>query len=218
MTAITLPLKKLPGQSRTIQTFFGGREIMPPTVLLLSIPFNLYIYIRLSQGILQYYNLIGLLPYFWGFASIIYYVRESSRIMEMILEADLDKAERIFEESRVKFRKILVSNCFSSIIMMAVLSYLLIAYGMLPLFIIGVSSITSVGIAIGTIISQYKGGALLTYIFIAFAFEAASPFLALRGQWALDIIFPVISVMFVYSCLRQVERYDLRSFFERVIN
>jgi hypothetical protein len=218
MTAITLPLKKMPGQRLRIPTFFGGRNIMAPAVLLLSMPFNLYIYIRLSQGILQYYDLIGLLPYFWGFVSIIYYVRESSSIMEMILEADLDKAERIFEESRVKFRKILVSNCFSSIIMMAVFSYLLIAYGMLPLFIIGVSSITSVGIAVSTIISRYELGALLTYTFIAFAFEATSLFFALRGQWAFDVIFPVVSVMFLYSCLRQVERYDLRNFFERVIN
>ena len=218
MTAITLPLKKIPGQGSITQTFFGGSGIMPPTVLLLSMPFNLYIYTRMSQGILLYYNLIGLLPYFWGLVSIIYYVRESSRIMKVILEADLDEAERIFVESRVKFGKILVSNCFSSIIMMAVFSYLLIAHGMSPLFIIGLSSITSVGIAVGTIISRNELGTLLIYIFMAFAFEVASLFLALRGQWAIDIIFPVVSVMFVYSCLSQLERYDLRSFFERVIN
>jgi hypothetical protein len=138
--------------------------------------------------------------------------------MEIILEADLDEAKSIVEESGVKFRKILVSNCFSSIIMMGVFSYLLIAYGMLPLFIIGVSSITSVGIAVGTIISRYELRALLTYIFMAFAFQGASLFLALRGKWALNVIFLIVSVMFVYSCLRQVERYDLRSFFERVIN
>ena len=105
-----------------------------------------------------------------------------------------------------------------SIIMMAVFSYLLIAYGMLPLFIIGVSSITSVGIAVATIISRYELGALLTYTFMALAFEGASLFLALRGQGALNVIFPVVSVIFVYSCIRQVEIYDLRSFFERVIN
>jgi hypothetical protein len=218
MTAITLPLKKMPGQIPRRPTFFGGRKITGPAVLLLSMPFNLYIYLRLSQGILLYYNLIGLLPYFSGIVSIIYSIKESSRIMEMIQEADLDEAERIFKESRVEFRKILVSNCFSSIIMMAVFSYLLIAYEMLPLFIIGVSSITSVGIAVGTIISRYELGTMLTYIFMAFAFEVASLFLALRGQWALDVIFPVVSVIFVYSCLRQVEKYDLRNFFERVIN
>ena len=92
MTAITLPLKKIPGQGRIIQTFFGGREITPLTVLLLSMPFNLYIYTQMSQGSLINYNLIGFLPYFWGLVSIIYYIRESSRIMEMILEADLDEA------------------------------------------------------------------------------------------------------------------------------
>ncbi len=218
MTAITLPLKKIPGQGRIIQTFFGGRDIMPPTILLISTSFNLYTYVRLSQGILLYHNLIGLLPYFLGIISIIYYVRESSRIMEIILDTDLDKAERIVEESRVKFRKILVSNCFSSIIMMAVFSYLLLAYGMLPLFIIGVSSITSVGIAVASIISRYELRALLTYTFMVFASEAASLFLALRGQGALTILFPIISISFVCSCLRQVEKYDLRSFFERVIN
>jgi hypothetical protein len=218
VTAITLPLKKIPGQGSIIQTFFGGRDIMPLTVLLLSMPVNLYIYVRLSQGPLLHYSLIGLLPYFWGFVSIIYYVRESNRIMEIILEADLDEAERIVEESRVKFRKILASNCFSSIIMTAVFSYLLVAYGMLPLFIIGVSSTTSVGIAVASIISRNEWGTLLTYIFMVFAFEAASLFLALRGQGALNVISPIASIIFVYSCLSQVERYDLRSFFERVIN
>lgn len=218
MTAITLPLKKIPGQDSIIQTFFGGRKIIPQTVLLLSIAFNLYIYSQLGQGPLRYYNLIGLLPYFWGFISIIYYVRESSRIMETILEADLDEAEKIVKESGVKFRKILVSTCFSSIIMMAVFSYLLIAYGMLPLFIIGVSSITSVGIAVASIISRYELRTLLTYTFMALAFKVASVFLALRGQGMLNVIFPVVSIIFVYSCIRQVERYDLRSFFERVIN
>ena len=102
--------------------------------------------------------------------------------------------------------------------MMAAFSYLLIAYGMLPLFIIGVSSITSVGIAVASIISRYELRALFTYTFMALAFEAASLFLALRGQGALNIIFPIVSIIFVYSCLSQLERYDLRSFFERVIN
>lgn len=217
MTAITLPLKKIPGQGSIIQTFFGGRDIMPLTVLLLSMPVNLYIYVRLSQGILLYYNLFGLLPYFWGIVSIIYYVRESSRIMEIILEADLDEAERIFEKSKVKFRKILVSNCFSSIIMMAVFSYLLIAYRMLPLFTIGVSSLTSVGIAIASI-SRYELRALLTYTFTLFSSEAASLFLAFKGQGVSAVLFPIISIIFACSCLHQVEKYDLRSFFERVIN
>jgi hypothetical protein len=217
VTAITLPLKKIPGQGSIIQTFFGGRDIMPLTVLLLSMPVNLYIYVRLSQGILLYYNLFGLLPYFWGIVSIIYYVRESSRIMEIILEADLDEAERIFEKSKVKFRKILVSNCFSSIIMMAVFSYLLIAYRMLPLFTIGVSSLTSVGIAIASI-SRYELRALLTYTFTLFSSEAASLFLAFKGQGVSAVLFPIISIIFACSCLHQVEKYDLRSFFERVIN
>jgi len=218
MTAITLPLKKIPGQGRIIQTFFGGREIIPPMFLLLSMPFNLYIYIRLSQGPLLYYNLIGLLPYFWGLVSILYYVRESSRIMEMILEADLDEAERIFRESRVKFRKILVSNCFSSIIMIAVFSYLLVAYGMSPLFIIGLSSITSVGIAVGTIISRNEWGTLLTYILITFAFEASFLIAAFRGPVELTLIFPVSSVSMMYMMIRGIETYDLRGFFERLIN
>jgi hypothetical protein len=217
VTAITLPLKKIPGQGSIIQTFFGGRDIMPLTVLLLSMPVNLYIYVRLSQGILLYYNLFGLLPYFWGIVSIIYYLRESNRIMEIILEADLDEAERIFEKSKVKFRKILVSNCFSSIIMMAVFSYLLIAYRMLPLFTIGVSSLTSVGIAIASI-SRYELRALLTYTFTLFSSEAASLFLAFKGQGVSAVLFPIISIIFACSCLHQVEKYDLRSFFERVIN
>ena len=102
--------------------------------------------------------------------------------------------------------------------MMTVFSYLFLAYRMLPLFIVGVSSITSVGIAVAAIISQYELRRMLTYIFFAFAFEAVSLFLVLRGQWKLNIIFSVVSFMLVYSCLHRLKGYDLRSFLERVIN
>jgi len=218
MTAISLPLKKIPGQDMKSLTFFGGRANTAPAVLLFTLPFNIYLYLQLSQGSLLYYNLIGFLPYIWCLVSIIYYIKESGRTMENIFEADFNEAGRIFEESKVNFRMILVSNCFSSIIMMAVFSYLLIAYGMLPLFIIGVSSITSVGITTAAILSRYKVKRVLIYISAVLAFEAVSLFLVLRGHWELGVIFPVVSIVFVYSCLRRVKGYDMRSFFERVIN
>jgi hypothetical protein len=217
MTAITLPLKKIPGQSMRLPTFFGGRKFTTPLILMLTALINTYFYIRVYKGNPPYFSLISFLPYLWGLVSIIYYIKKSNRVMGKIVETDLDNAERIFKESKVEFREILVSTCVSSMIMIAVFFYILQAYGMLPLFVIGISSITSVGITIAAIISQYEFRSILSYIVSALAVKATFMFLVLNGRWELGVIFPLSSLVFIYSRLHQVKVYDLRTFFERVI-
>jgi len=219
MTSITLPLKEIPGQRPRLPTFFGGRKITMPAVFLVTVPFTLYLYLRLSRGSMLSHNIMGLLPYFWGSVSIANYVKKSSRAMEMIIEADLDEAERVFEAFRIYFRHVLLSNGFISIIIMTVCSYLLISHGRLTLFIVGWSSITSIGVIIfSSAISRYEWKWTLTYIFLAFAFEAAFLIAAFRGPWELNLIFPVAYLIMLYVLLRKIDAYDLRSFFEGVMN
>lgn len=218
MTSITLPLKKMPGQRPRLPTFFGGRKITAPAVLLLTAPFTLYLYLQLSQGTPLSYNLIGLLPYLWGSISIAGYIRKSSRAMETMIEADLDEAERILIESRNYFRKLLISNIAFSIILITIFSFYLITHGGTFLFIIGLSSVASIGIALSSIMSMYDWKRTLDYILIAFAFEAAFLLAAFRAPLVLTLIFTASSVSMMYRILREIETYDLRGFFERLIN
>jgi hypothetical protein len=218
MTAITLPLKKIPGQNLKLPTFFGGRKTTAPMVLLLTLPFNIYFLIHLARGTVIIYNLIGLIPYLHGLALIAYSIKESDRAMNKIIESDLHNAERIFENSKTNFRKLFVSNCFFSVIMMTVFSYLLLAHGMVPLFIIGVSSIKSVGIAISAIISRYEMKNILIFSFIALTIETTFTILLLNNQWKLSPTLPLASIIIVYLSLRFLKEYELRSFFERLIN
>ena len=218
MTSITLPLKKMPGQRQRLPTFFGGRKITAPAVLLLTTPFNLYLYLRLSQGTPLSYNLVGLLPYVWGLVSIAGYIKKSSRTMETIIEADLDEAEEIFMESRNYFRKLLISNIAFSIILIAIFSIYFITHGGTLLFIIGLSSITSTGIALLSIISMYDWKKTLGYVFLVFVFEFVLLIAVFRGPVELALIFPASSVSMMYMMLRGMETYDLRGFFERLIN
>ena len=218
MTAITLPLKKMPGQTTRLPTFFGGRKIMAPAVLLSTVPFTIYLYLHLSQGVMLSYSLIGFLPYLWGLVSIAVYIRKSSHAMERMMEADLDEAEDIFIESSCCFRKILRSNIIFSLIVTDIFSYYFIANRGKPLFITGLISVASVGIAMSSIMRMGDWKSMVNYFILTYLFEHVFLICVLNGPVWLPLIFPVTSVLMMGLMLRRIREYDLRSFFERVIN
>lgn len=218
MTAITLPLKKMPGQTTRLPTFFGGRKITAPAVLLFTLPFTLYLYLQMSQGTILSYSLIGLLPYLWGLVSIAVYIRKSSRAMERMMEADLDEAEDIFMESSCCFRKILRSNIVFSIILTDIFSYYFITKGGKPLFITGLISVASVGIAMSSIMRMSDWKSMRDYFILTFLFESIFLIFVFKGPAWLALIFPVSSVLMMGMILRRLKEQDLRSFLERVIN
>ena len=218
MTSITLPLKKFPGQTRQVPTFFGGRALFAPTVLLLTTPFTLYLYYHLSRCSLLSYNILGLLPYLWGGVSIAGCIRKSSYAFEELFEADLSGAQQIFDEIKNYFRGVLISNIVFSMILITVFSYPLIVYGEVSLFIIGLSSIMSMGIALASILSLSNVKVMLAYICIVCMSEAAFLLIAFRGLWMFNLILLACGLLGLFLCLRRVEEYDLRSFFERMVN
>jgi len=216
MTSITLPLKKFPGQTRQAPTFFGGRSLFAPMILLLTTPFTLYLYYHLSNFSLLSYNLLGLLPYLWGYTSIAYCIKKSGDSVEELFEADLSEAQQIFDKNKSHFRNILISNVAVSIIAIIIFSHSLIVYGALPLFIVSLSSITSIGIALASFVSRSKRA----FIYICIVCVSCAVFLLItfRGLWVFDLIFPVGCLFNLFLCLHRIDRYDLRSFYERVIN
>ena len=218
MTSITLPLKKFPGQTKWVPAFFGGRALFAPTVLLLTAPFTLYTYYHLSRCSLLSYNILGLLPYLWGGVSIAGCIRKSSHAFEELFEADLSGAQKIFDEIKNYFRGVLISNIVFSMILITVFSYPFIVYGGVSLFIIGLSSIMSMGIALASILSQSNLKGMLAYIFIVLGSESVFLLIAFRGLWMFNLILLACGLLGLFLCLRRVEGYDLRSFFERVVN
>ena len=217
MTSITLPLKKIPGQTIRFPTFFGGISFVTPVILLLTAPFTLYIYYNLVQDAWLSYNLLGLLPYIWGGLSITGCVKKSRHSVEKLLEADLDEAGKIFDETREYFSKVLVSNIAFSIILMIVYSYLLIFDGSLSVFIIGLSSVTSMEIALASFFVP-SSVHIIPYVGFVNAFEILFLLIVLRGYWFFNLIFFFLSLLILFLCVQRISGYDLRSFFERVIN
>ena len=218
MTSLTLPLKKIPGQNSTLPTFFGGRIITAPAVLILTIPFTLYVYLWMGHGTPSSINLISFLPYLWGSISIAVFIHKSNLAIEKIIEASLDEAKMILIESRKYFRKIMISSIVFSIIWFTIFSYYFIIYGGRFLLILGLISISSTGIAISSIMSRYDWKSTLTYILIACMFDTAFLIAIYRELFELALIFPALSVSLMYVILREIEKYDIRIFFERVIN
>ena len=218
MTSITLPLKEFPGQTQQVPTLLGGRTLFTPMILLLTIPFTLYLYYHLSYDSLLSYNLLGLLPYLWGGISIASCIKKSNYAVEELFEADLNEAKKIFNKTKNHFRGVLISNIAFSIIFIIVFSYSFIVYRKLSLFIIGLSSIMSIAIALASIFSQSNVKRIFIYICLVCASEALFLVITFRGLWMFDLIFFVGSLLSLFLCLHQIDRYDLRSFFERVIN
>jgi hypothetical protein len=66
--------------------------------------------------------------------------------------------------------------------------------------------------------SRYDWKRTLGYFFLVFSFEASFLIAAFRGPVELALIFPASSVSMMYVTLRGIETYDLRGFFERLIN
>lgn len=218
MTSITLPFKKFPGQARRAPTFFGGRSLVAPLTLLLTMPFTLYLYYHLSYDSLLSYNLLGLLPYLWGGISIGNCIRKSDDSVEELFKANLSEAQQIFDKTRNYFRNVLMSNIAFAIITIIVFSYSLIVYRTLSLFIVGLSSITLIEIVLDSVLSRSDVKRMFAYLCFVLASEAAFLLTTFRGLWMLDLIFLAGSLLSLFLCLHRVDGYDLRSFFERVVN
>lgn len=218
MTSITLPLKKFPGQKQHFPTFFGGRLLVAPLILLLTVPFNMYLYYSLCSNSILSYNLVGLLPYLWGSISIAHCIKKSINAAEKLFEADLNESRQIFERNKNDFRRILFLNILLFIVYVISISYSFILYNKLSLFIISIMSITSVEIALASFfLNVFNVKQMLAYICFVCVSEAALLLLTLQSSWVFGIIIQVEGLLSFLSCLHQVEVYDLQKFIQRMI-
>lgn len=214
MTSITLPLKKFPGRTRHVPTFFGGRSLITPVILLLTTLFTLYLCYHLSYGSLLSYKLLGLLPYIWGVISIADCIKKSNCAVEELVEADLSEANQIFDETRKHFRGIFISN----IIYITLFSFLIIFYGEISLLIIGLSSIISIDVTLSSILTPSDVKRVFIYICLVGASETVFLLITFRGLWIFYLVFLIGVFLSLLSCLNLIDKYDLRSFFEKFIN
>jgi len=218
MTSITLPLKRIPGQTQQAPTFFGGRSLVAPMILLFTAPFTLYLYCHLNYNSLLSYNLLSLLPYFWGGILIADWVKKSSDSVKELFEADLNDAKQIFDKNKNYFRRVLVLYATFSIITIIIYSYSLILFKNPSLFIISLISIISIEFALASIMSQSNIKRVFSCICLVGASETAFIFITFKGLWIFNLIFLVVSFLHSLLCLNKIDKYDLRSFFERMIS
>ena len=218
MTSITLPLKKFPGQKQRIPALFGGRLLVTPLALLITIPFTLRLYHHLSSNSLLSYNLLGLLPYLWGSITIAYYMKKSCDTTEKLFKANLSEAQIIFERGKKVFKRILKLSIVISLLNILVGAYPFILYGNLSPFIITISSITSLEMALAsTILGLSTARRIIAYISFVSASEAVFLFITLRGLGIFELIFLVVILFSPLSCLHYLDGYDLRKFFQSMV-
>ena len=215
MTSITLPLKKFPGQR--IPALFGGRLLVTPLALLITIPFTLYLYYLSSNSLLSY-NLLGLLPYLWGGITIAFYMKTSCDMTEKLFKANLSEAKIIFERGKKVFKRILKLSVTLSILNILVGAYPFILYGNLSPFTITISSIVSLEMALAsTILGLSTARRIIAYISFIGASEAVFLFITLRGLGIFELIFLVVILLSPFSGLHHLDGYDLRKFFQSMV-
>ena len=200
MTSITLPLKRIPGQTHQVPTFFGGRSFVVPLVLIFTAPFTLYLYYHLSYNSLLSYNLLGLLPYLWGGISIADWIKNSSGSVEELFKANLNEAKQIFDKTKNHFRMILILNIILSIITIIICSYSIMLYKNLSLITISLISIISIEFTLASVLSQSNVKRIFSYILLVGASETAFTFITFKGLLVFNIIFLVNSFLCLLLC------------------
>ena len=201
MTSITLPIKKFPGQKQQILTFLGGRFLVTSLTLLITAPFTLFLYHHLSSDSLLSYNLLGLLPYFFGVISIIH--------TRTFFKACLSKVLLIFVRGKEVISRIIKLNILISILNIFMGAYQFILYGKLSLFIISINSFTSIELALASIVLGLSTARrIITYLSFVIASEVVFLFITLWGVWLFDLVFMVVSLLSLLSCLYHLDGYN----------
>ena len=215
MTSITLPLKKFPGGVQRIPAFFGGRLLVTPLTLLINLPFTLCLYHLSSNSLL---NLLGLLPYLWGGITIAYYTKKSCDTVGKLFKANLSEAQLILERGKKGLRRILKLSITLSILNILLGAYPLLLYGKLSPFIVTISAIMSLEMALAsTILGLSTARRIIAYTSFVGASEALFLFITLRGLGIFELIFLVVIYLSPLSCLHHLDGYDLRKFFQSMV-
>lgn len=201
MTSITLPIKKFPRQKQQILTFLGGRFLVTSLTLLITAPFTLLLYHHLSSDSLLSYNLLGLLPYFFGVISI--------ARTRTFFKACLSKVLLIFVRGKEVISRIIKLNILISILNIFMGAYQFILYGKLSLFIISINSFTSIELALASIVLGLSTARrIIAYLSFVIASEVVFLFITLWGLWLFDLIFMVVSLLSLLSCLHHLDGYN----------
>ena len=115
MTAITLPLKKFPGQMMDREIYFGGLKTAQPLVLTISIPFALYTVTVSNSSSPAWLMIFSLMPLIWALISHVYYVVKTQRSGKTLLDASLVELRQLFNMERAYFNRVTILGVFMSL-------------------------------------------------------------------------------------------------------
>jgi len=215
MTAITLPLKKFPGQ-KTHSIYFFGWPIVQILTLLVTIPFTIYIYL-LKHNILPYQTYIALLPIFSGSLILLTYFYSYIISEEGLQKYTLDELEEKFQKIKGYFNKMMLFNFSVLAISIGFTGYYYIKYNDLSIIFICMSSIVFSHLIIESMTANiYKLNKLFSYILIVLLYEIISV-LSVHLSITLSYLIIVFSICRLLIINRDLQFSELRDFLNNII-
>jgi hypothetical protein len=216
MTAITLPLKKFPGQ-KTHSIYFFGWPIVQLLTLLVTIPFTIYIYLLKHNILLPYQKYIALLPIFSGSLILLTYFYSYIISEEGLQKYTLGELEEKFQKIKGYFNKMILFNFSVLAISIGFTGYYYIKYSDLSIIFICMSSIVFSHLIIESMTANiYKLNKLFSYIIIVLLYEIISV-LSVHLSITLSYVIIAFSICRLLVINIDLQFSELRDFLKNII-
>ena len=218
MTAITLPLKKFPGQTIDREIYFGGLKTAQPLVLTISIPFTLYTMIISNSSSPAWLMIFSVMPSIWALASYVYYVINTQRSGKTFLDSSLVDLKKLFDMERAYFNKVTILGVLISIASLGVTVNWFFSVGEITILSTSVISALTFQIYIGSIIKGlFNTKDILKFGGLTLLLEV-SALLLLHIDYRLVLLILILSMIQLVISKRALRNLGLNNFLHKTVS
>jgi len=218
MTAITLPLKKFPGQTMDREIYFGGLKTAQPLVLIISIPFALYALIFSYASSPDWLMIFSLMPLIWAWISHIYYIVKAHRSGKTLLNATLVELEQLFNIERAYYIKVTILGILIIIASVSVALSWFYLVGEVTVFLPSIVSVLAFLMYIGSILTGlFRTSKIWKYGGLTLLLEASTLLLPKIGYKLVLFVF-ALSMMWLVMFYTSLRNLELNNFLQKTVS
>ena len=218
MTAITLPLKKFPGQTIEREIYFGGLKTAQPLVLATLTLFAFYA-LRLSMSRTPVLVMIfSLMPLIWAMVSYVYYVVRTRISGRTLLDASLVELNQLFHKEKVYFNRVSILGAIMTFASLGVAMNQFYGARDVTSLSVTVVSVLAFQIYIGSIIKGlFSKKDILRYCALTVLLEA-SALLLVHIDYKLVLLVLVLSMTCILLSRRALRNLGLNVFLQKTVS
>lgn len=217
MTAITLPLKRFPGQTMDREIYFGGLKTAQPLVLTISIPFALYTLTISNSSSPAWLMIFSLMPLIWALISHVYYVVKAQRSGNTLLDASLVELKQLINMERAYFNRVTILGVFITIASLGVALNRFYSVGEISVLSTSVVSALAFQMYIGSVVKGlFSTMDILKYGGLTLLLEASALPL-LHIDYKLVLLILALSMIQLAMSKRALRNLGLNNFLQKTV-